>query len=81
LYTLLAKCAISEEEERSSSVIKGEAVVGNSSSDHSIESELLHMKIHDNFGSHKPAQSNRINLSDCMAEFQSGVPFSNVLLV
>lgn len=81
LYTLLAKGAISEEEERSNSIIKGKTVIGSSSSEQLIESELLHLQIHDNLGSHKPAQSNRINLSDCMAEFQSGVPFSNVLLV
>jgi hypothetical protein len=81
LYTLLAKGAISEEEERSSSIIKGKAVIGNSSSEKLLGSELLHMQIHDNFGSHKSAQSDRINLSDCIAEFQSGVPFSSVLLV
>ncbi|KAF3340688.1 Germ cell-less protein-like 1 [Carex littledalei] len=80
LHTLLAKGTISEEEENSSSIIKGKTVIGNSSTEQLMESELLHLQIQDNLGSYKPAQSNRINLSDCMAEFQSGVPFSNTVL-
>ncbi|KAJ4775849.1 BTB/POZ domain-containing protein [Rhynchospora pubera] len=80
LYTLLAKGTISDDEESSSSIIKGKTVIGTSSSETLMESELLHLQIQDNLESHKTAQSNRINLADCMAEFQSGVPFSNVEL-
>ncbi|KAJ3676166.1 hypothetical protein LUZ60_003578 [Juncus effusus] len=82
LCTLLAKGAISDEEETESSdsTQKGKNVINSGSSEQSLESELIHMHINDNLGSNKSAQNDLINLADCMAEFQSGVSFSNLVL-
>ena len=89
MYTLLAKCSISEanqaERESStsetgmtssaSSVPKGKNLAGDHGK-HLMESELEHMGIKYNFEGHTAAHNILVELADCVVDLQTNVSYS-----